>query len=335
MAQQIVDGRPSEREWADLSRRAHRLAREAARQAPVRPRVAAPCATIAGVERREHIRFRRCVEDALAAIAAGALDKVVIARARELESILCGPAGHVEGFDIDSAAQLGALRESAPSAIAFAWRRHARAAWLGASPEVLARVNNGWLTTAALAGTAVRGQGEGAAALLGSTKMRREHALVVDAMADVLGPLTRQLRVAAAPRVASAERLLHLETEMSGELAAGVDVLTIAERLHPTPALGGSPRSAALAWLREHEHFDRGLFGGPIGWVAHNGDGVIAVAIRSAIVSDRKARLFAGAGIVAGSDPEEEWCETENKLAVVARTLRSRGSKSLAGEAQP
>lgn len=248
----------------------------------------------------------------------GLLNKVVPARSTRY--------GAPPGLRFDAAATLHALRADHPGAHVFGFTDGPRA-FVGATPELLARVDGRRLETHALAGTAPRGA-DGAedarlgAALLAHDKDRREHRLVVDAITDSLDPLAEAVVVDGAPRLRRLPGLQHLETAITARLRGGVGLLDVVDRLHPTPALGGQPRAAALDWLARTEPLDRGWYGAPVGWLDGHGAGVAAVAIRSALMTDRQAWAFAGAGVVAGSDPDAEWRESALKLQTVGRALR-------------
>lgn len=198
--------------------------------------------------------------------------------------------------------------------------------FLGASPELLAEVSAPQFCTAALAGTARRGTspehdqafGQG---LLSSPKERNEHAIVVRAIQEKLGPLTETLQIAAAPQLRKLGNVQHLETRIHGRLARGWGVLDVVAALHPTPAMGGWPGPAAQAYLAKVEPFSRGWYAAPIGWFDPLGNGLFAVAIRSGLISAGTATLFAGAGIVAGSDPNKEWQETNLKFKAILDAL--------------
>ncbi len=243
----------------------------------------------------------------------GRLNKVVLARAA------ARPAPPGRRYDV--AATVFALRAAHPDAWIYALGDGAGRAFVGASPELLARRDGGRLRTHALAGTAPADE---AAALSASMKDRREHAWVVDALRADLRPWTRAIRVADAPRPRPAGPIVHLETTIEADLLPGATADRVAAALHPTPALGGHPRAAALAWLDAHEPLERGLYGAPVGWVAPNGDGVFAVAIRGALLDGARAWSFAGAGVVAGSDPAAEWRETTWKLQAIDACLVAR-----------
>lgn len=200
-------------------------------------------------------------------------------------------------------------------------------ALLGASPELLLRKIGTRFYSTPLAGSAKRDahpERDAAAgrALLDSAKDRYEHRLVIDQMRRQLLPLSLSLHVPADPMLVNTPTLWHLGTAIKGEVAdPGVNALTLACLLHPTPALCGSPTDGARRLIHALEPFDRDLFGGIVGWCDDEGNGEWVVAIRSARVAGNKVRLFAGAGIVPASTPEAEWRETGIKLNTMLDAL--------------
>jgi isochorismate synthase len=258
------------------------------------------------------------VETGARAVRDGQLTKVVLARAlRVLAS----------GFD--PVLTLRRLIESYPTCTTFAVVRGDR--WfLGATPERLARVEDGAVTAMALAGSAPRGNTEQqdrrlGEVLLASGKDRIEHAVVVDTLREALEELCASVSVATAPSLLKVSNVQHLHTPISGRLRDGRTILDLAGRLHPTPAVGGVPREAALEWLSRHERLDRGWYAGPVGWVDRHGGGDFAVAIRSALLWDGQALLYGGCGIVADSDPEAEYAESRLKLRPILSALGANG----------
>ncbi|MCC6415781.1 MAG: isochorismate synthase, partial [Opitutaceae bacterium] len=200
--------------------------------------------------------------------------------------------------------------------------------FIGASPERLVRVHGGMLTTEALAGSAPRGSDSAederlGAALLASAKDRHEHQLVLDSIVRRLKPLGLQLELSSEPRLRKLANVQHLHTPVRAALPVGVRVLDVLAGLHPTPAVGGVPREAALAGIRQMENFPRGLYAGAIGWIDGHGNGEFFVGLRSALINGHRARLYAGAGIVAASQPEQELAETELKFMAMERALFS------------
>jgi menaquinone-specific isochorismate synthase len=160
------------------------------------------------------------------------------------------------------------------------------------------------------------------AAMAASTKEQHEHRLVVDDVRARLHRLSDGPTSAKGPDVVRLSTVAHLATTIRARLRdPAMSALDVAALLHPTPAVAGVPHDAALAAIAELEGFDRGLYAGPVGWVDVRGDGDWAVALRSATLDGTRARLVAGAGIVAGSDPDAEWDETESKLAAMRSAL--------------
>ena len=221
---------------------------------------------------------------------------------------------------------LNGLRQRYPDCYAFSLSNGCGQSFIGASPERLVRVSQGVLETEALAGSAPRGAGASedaalAAGLLASEKDLREHRLVLDSIVRRLESLGLQLEFAAKPGVRRLANVQHLHTPVRAVLPDSVRLLDALTRLHPTPAVGGSPREAAVAHIRELEGFPRGLYAGALGWLNARGGGEFFVGIRSALVDGAAARVFAGAGIVAGSVPENEFAETELKFKALLDAL--------------
>jgi menaquinone-specific isochorismate synthase len=271
-------------------------------------------------QRREEIggphAYTAAVTRGLAGIAAGDYQKIVLARAQRLST--------ADSFHPLSV--LNHLRQRFPGCYAFSVANPHGQSFIGASPERLVRVAAGRLNTEALAGSAPRGQtaSEDAAlarGLLQSEKDRREHRLVIESIARRLGDLGVKLEHPEQPRLLGLANVQHLHTPISAAMPAGVHILDLVARLHPTPAVGGTPRQPALAAIRRLEPFERGLYAGAIGWVDHRGGGEFFVGIRSALIDAHSATLYAGAGIVAGSTPEKEFAETELKFKALTEAL--------------
>lgn len=245
---------------------------------------------------------------ALAAIATGDLDKVVLAREVMVEA----------DADFDVRTILRRLRSQQPGCILYA-----DAGFVGATPELLIRRTGVAFESRPMAGTAPGSiAADVARALSASGKDAREHRFVVDAMRDALAPHTTTLEIPDQPVVEHFGSLAHFVTPIRGELAdADLDALSLAQLLHPSPAVGGTPTAAALETITELEPFDRGFYAGPVGWVDARGDGAFAVALRGAELDGPRAVLRAGAGIVAGSDPDAEWAETAVKFEPMLRAL--------------
>jgi menaquinone-specific isochorismate synthase len=197
---------------------------------------------------------------------------------------------------------------------------------LGATPELLLRRTGRRLSARVLAGTAPRGAGADddrlAAALIGSAKDRAEHALAVDSLVRALEPFCATLDAPAEPELLTLANVRHLATDVRGTQRADAGLLELIGAVHPTAAVGGTPTADAAALIAELEGMDRGRYAGPVGWLDSRGDGEFGLALRCAeLVGDDSARLFAGCGIVAGSDPSAELAETQSKFAAFQAAL--------------
>jgi salicylate biosynthesis isochorismate synthase len=249
------------------------------------------------------------------AVGRGRLDKAVLSREVSLQA----------ASDIDITGVLRRLEVSAPESTIFAVSRGPRT-FLGATPERLVSLHGRELRTMAMAGSARRDATPEvddalAAELLASDKEREEHAVVVAMLREALTPVSAELSIPSAPTVVRLRHVQHLVTPVSGRLRDEADVLTLVERLHPTPAVGGTPRELALELIAEEEPHERGWYAGPLGWVDRQGDGEFVVALRCGVVSGSEATLFAGCGIVADSDPQREWQESSTKLEALGSAL--------------
>ena len=252
--------------------------------------------------------FEDAVEKATARIAAGEMEKVVLAR----EVIVSAAAAH------DPAPIFGGMREQFPACFCFC-AGTPEAAFIGASPELLVRRSGAGVSTVALAGSTRRSSdpavddhlGE---RLLRSDKDRREHRIVAERIVRRLRPHAVWVETGQEPTIVKVANIQHLATPVIAQLAEPRSAIELAGMLHPTPAVGGEPWPAAAAPLTELEQLDRGWYAAPVGWMDSTEDGEFCVALRSALLRDRDAHLFAGVGVVAGSDPEAELAETEVKL---------------------
>lgn len=261
--------------------------------------------------------YRTAVARGLERIAAGEFQKIVLARAIDLAA-----SRALHPLEV-----LNGLRERFPDCHAFSAANGSGASFIGASPERLVRVSQGVVETEALAGSARRGAGASEDAALGAALLRnekdlREHRHVIASITRRLEPLDVKLEHAATPALRKLANVQHLHTPMRARLPEGVRLLDLVSVLHPTPAVGGTPREAAVARIRELEGFPRGLYAGAIGWINARGGGEFFVGLRSALVEGAKARVYAGAGIVAGSEPEREFAETELKFQALLAALR-------------
>ena len=265
--------------------------------------------------------YQEAVAEALRRIDAGDVEKVVLARTLVVET-----DGVLDPSDIARR-----LHASDPDCHVFAVALPGAAhALVGASPELLLRRRGLRVASDPLAGSAPRSPDpiedrERGERLLQTVKERREHRLVAEAVADTLSSFCETLEVDAQPSLASTATLWHLHTAIRGRLRSDApDALTLAAALHPTPAVCGTPPDAALSLIRELEPFDRRFYAGLAGWVDGHGDGDWVIALRCAELMGRTARLYAGAGIVAGSEPEAEDRETDLKFSAILHALGAR-----------
>ncbi len=259
--------------------------------------------------------WTHAVAEAIAAIEDETIRKVVLAR-----SVIVRSDTAPDGFNVVSH-----LERSYRQCFSFGWRVNA-ATFVGASPELLIRSSNGAIASNPLAGTAPRGEGEAedrllAEALMRSEKDRVEHRYVVDDVAERLEQHADDLVVPAEPSLKRMATVQHLSTRIDGTARPGVHVLDLVDALHPTPAVGGTPRDPALAFIEQAEPFDRGWYTGGIGWIDGSGDGEFAIGLRCGLLEGTNAHVFAGAGIVADSDPDAELLETRLKFRPMLELL--------------
>ncbi len=266
----------------------------------------------------DRLAWERAVEASLEAIRGGTVSKVVLARTLDVD------------VDADPALVAMGLWQANPGTYVFFFQPEADAALVGAAPETVATLRDGVFHATAVAGSIRRGdtpreQAELAAKLLASDKDRHEHRIALDDMMARLATVTHQIRTDPQPHVLTLARIQHLETEIRASVPAGTGVLDLVRLLHPTAAVCGLPRDAALAFLAGAEPFHRGWYAGPVGWMDGEGNGMFAPALRSAVFHDGVWRLFAGAGIVEGSVPSAEWEETAMKFTPVLEALAAAG----------
>lgn len=231
-------------------------------------------------------------------------------------------AAQIFDVDLERPLQPSALAASIPTAgegvTGFAFR-FGDATFFGATPETLVKRLGRRMWSEALAGTAPSEISP--SQFLASSKDRHEHRLVVDEVTRQLAPLCSELAWSPVPRVRALGHLQHLHTPICGRLANDLHLLELASILHPTPAVGGLPSADAVAWIAAHEPFDRGWYGGPVGWFDGRGDGELRVALRCALADGTRIRVPAGAGLVAGSRAAAEYRETELKAKTMIHRL--------------
>jgi len=252
------------------------------------------------------------VADATKRIVAGDLDKVVLAREVRITADVAIPR----------VALLRRLRRAFPGCFTFAVGE-----LVGASPELLVSRAGDTVRAHPMAGTAPRGgdpttDARLAATLLASTKDRAEHQITIDMVWETLLPFSSYVDSEPEPSVVAVANVQHLATMVEGRLShPPASVLELVAALHPTPAVAGWPVEPALAYIAAEEGIDRDRYAGPVGWVDAAGNGTWAVGIRSAVVHGNVARLFAGVGVVADSDPAAELAETEAKFQAVLSAI--------------
>ena len=266
-----------------------------------------PPVSVRRIDEADRATWSRQVADIRREIQKGTVEKVVAARhcVVELET----GAGSLD--------VLKRLEGSFPGCTRFAlWRGDA--AFLGATPELLISRRGPAVLSEALAGSTAHGD---AARMMESSKEREEHKLVVQAILNALEPFCDSLRSDPEPRVRELPNLLHMQTPIEGHLRQPTHILALVQALHPTPAVGGVPTIEAIQWIVEHEALARGWYSAPIGWTDASGDGEFVVALRSGLLRDGKAWVYAGAGIMADSDPDAEYAETELKMQALLGAL--------------
>lgn len=259
--------------------------------------------------------YEQAVARAVEKIAAGELEKIVLAREVQV---------HAPG-DHDPAALLGVLRAEFPSCFSFCVGR-GESTLIAASPELLLRREGHRVSTLALAGSTRRSADPAVDAHLGEQLLqdasyREEHAIVARRIERTLRPHSVWVAAAEEPELVRIANIQHLATPIRAQLSEPIDALELAGIMHPTPAVGGEPLERAEPLIPALEGLDRGWYAGPVGWTDATGDGELCVTLRCALLQGRVARLYAGGGIVSGSDPARELAETETKLGALLPLL--------------
>lgn len=277
-------------------------------------------------EAAEAIHYQEAVAKTAADIRQGKYHKLVLARRMELQA----KSSYQPGLVVSQ------LARHYPDSFTFAISRSGTC-FLGASPERLVRVSQHVANVDCLAGTTARGGSEAqdvlfAADLLSSPKNRLEHQVVLEWISAQLADFSDDLLYPPEPQIRKLANVQHLHTPIEAHLVPGVTIFDLAERLHPTPAVAGTPRDTVVPLIREREQMDRGWYAGCVGVVNGYGDGELSVAIRSALISPSTALLYAGAGIMGDSDPLSEWEETNLKLHPIQEALATIDSAFDEGE---
>ena len=247
-----------------------------------------------------------------AAIARGECSKIVAARACEVAL-----AGDVRPADV--LANLDARHAECARLLV---RPPDAGTLVAATPERLVRRQGEVVMCDALAGSITPDAADAVATLLASAKDRNEHELVVRAIRAALEAADAEVSAPSEPAIRALRHVLHLHTPIRATLRQPRHVLELAARLHPTPAVGGTPTDLAVDWIVAHESQPRGWYSAPVGWFDLDGNGELAVAIRAGVLVGNRAHLYAGCGIVSGSDPDRELAETDAKLQAMLGALR-------------
>ncbi|HEY9845841.1 MAG TPA: isochorismate synthase [Candidatus Caenarcaniphilales bacterium] len=260
--------------------------------------------------------FKNAVLSGLKSIQTNQFHKIVLAHAVDVTS--------AAPFDLFHS--LNNLRKLHPDCYIFSTSNGQGKTFIGASPERLLRIHNQELATDALAGSAPRGRtaledAYFANGLLSSEKERREHRVVIDFITHCLAKLEIMPQRSPLPYLLQLPNIQHLRTPIHAKVPMNLHLLEILAALHPTPAVAGAPTEVVVEQIRRYEAFERDLYAAPLGWVDYQGNGEFAVGIRSALIDGRHARLYAGAGIVAGSDPDKELAEINLKLQALLAAL--------------
>jgi menaquinone-specific isochorismate synthase len=260
--------------------------------------------------------FKNSVTAAIKSINHHQFDKIVLSQAVDV----------LAGQNFNLVHSLDNLRRNYPDCYVFSVSNGQGKTFIGASPERLINIHNHHLETDALAGSAPRGKTPQedhylGNLLLNSDKERHEHQVVIKFILEKLANLGIKPQKTALPTLLKLSNIQHLWTPIKAQVPSGIHPLKIIAQLHPTPAVAGVPRDITCAKILEYENFDRSVYAAPLGWIDHRGNSEFIVGIRSAIIDSNTARLFAGAGIVSGSNPDKELAEIEMKLQVLLNNL--------------
>jgi menaquinone-specific isochorismate synthase len=258
--------------------------------------------------------WKKRVGQAIEKIESGSVEKVVLAR-----DLIATTAAHIDARPI-----LRSLAENYPATWVFSV-----AGLIGATPELLLRLSRGMVTSRVLAGTIPKTGDDSkdlalAGSLARSSKDLEEHEFAVRSVADALEPFCSSTNVPDAPFVLHLANVMHLATDVTGALIESkkdIDVFSLLKSLHPSAAVCGTPRNKAFDVIEENEGMNRGRYAGPVGWVDARGDGELGIALRSGQIDKNQIRIFAGCGIVSGSNPDVEVAESLAKFAAMQSAL--------------
>ncbi|MFS8185152.1 isochorismate synthase [Rossellomorea marisflavi] len=259
--------------------------------------------------------WKQSVRNVVDRLKNGEMEKVVLARKTKVSF----------SDEVTSDYVLDNLWKQQPDSFIFSFEQEG-SCFIGATPERLVKKDGEEILSTCLAGSIARGSDleedeRLGRELLEDDKNRYEHQLVVDTIRQALSSDCERLSIPDEPQLMKLKDIQHLYTPVKGTAPSGLSILTLVEKLHPTPALGGVPRKEAMQVIREEEQMDRGLYAGPIGWMDAYGNGEYAVALRSGLLKGDHAFIYAGCGIVAHSDPDSEFKETQMKFRPMQRAL--------------
>lgn len=265
--------------------------------------------------RNEWVKFAsQCLEK----ITNGPFRKIVLAQQKQIQF----------QNELSVSALVEQLKTEMNDNYQFVFRPSHERTMIGNSPEKLIQVKNRSVETESLAGTQMTNAStDSQTASLESQKTQSEHEIVIDHIRSALDPFMEKFDQQTQSE-RSLKQIKHLLTPIKATLTKPTHVLTLLDKLHPTPAVGGVPKSESLDLLKNLEPFERGYYASPIGWFDHQGNGEFTVGIRSGVIHQSKATLFSGAGIVAGSKPAEEWTETQWKFDDLLNILRSQSASA-------
>ena len=271
----------------------------------------------------ERAKWETAIDSSLHAIRSGSISKAVMARTMDVDF----REGVIDPVDV-----VAKLWEMNQGSHVFLFEPVPGSAIVGAAPETVATLRDGVFHATAVAGSIRRGESQSEQAklanqLLASDKDRAEQQIALDDMVARLETVGHNIRTDPQPHVLTLARIQHLETEIRASVPSTVGILDLVRLLHPTAAVCGLPRDAAMAFLEREEPFERGWYAGPVGWFDAEGNGVFCPALRMGVSKDSGWRLFAGAGIVEGSVPALEWEETSIKFEPMLDALRAAGAE--------
>jgi menaquinone-specific isochorismate synthase len=263
----------------------------------------------------EHF-FINAVKSALKSINSQKYEKIVLARAFNITA-------KQPFHPIDT---LNQLRSIYSSSYCFSFSNQNKQCFMGATPELLVRIYNNQLKTEAIAGSAPRGIHASHDAYLAKTLLENpknctEHQIVVDGIIRQLKAISINPQTTTPPQLLQLSNVQHLRSSIHATIPLPIHIMDIVASLHPTPAIAGSPKETVLNEIQRIENFERGLYGGTIGYFDARGNGKYIVAIRSALINGKRAQVYAGSGIIAGSEPDKEKQETDLKLKTILHNL--------------